>query len=324
MKALFACLRVDRSQIRGAKLGAVVTGSLTPSVGEQSAASDGVDAVVAEHEGAEGRRRRRVRRRRRRGRSARRHRRRRPAGPGDSRRRRSSGGAPSGRWPRTRASRVEVAGDLAPAGLCVGSWRKRSGPDGERRRHACRRASCGCGIVIAGDPDPVAAGLQRGERRTVARRRAAWRRRRRESCRRARPPSRGSSARDEAGETRERVGGVVGRQHLAAAGEGRSPSRDGGRRRREAARRPTTGALGQRLEHDAGHGRPASRGRSPGSCACRRISLHPSPPSARSSAASRSTSSCASPATASLPMSTHDRHRQRRNLGRAAGGRFGP
>ena len=74
----------------------------------------------------------------------------------------------------------------------VGSWRNISAPiasvAGERAADAVGRI----GIVIAGDPDPVAAALQRARASRGRRRQAAPARRRRGSCRRARSRARGA------------------------------------------------------------------------------------------------------------------------------------
>ena len=95
-------------------------------------------------------------------RRGRRHRRRRPAGSAGSRRRRSSGGAPTCRGRRRAAAGWRwpaISPSARPAGGFVAE-----GERGRRQRveaHAVEPVRQ-LRIVVAGDPDPVAAGLQCG------------------------------------------------------------------------------------------------------------------------------------------------------------------
>ena len=63
-----------------------------------------------------------------------------------------------------------MAGDLAVAGFARRLVAERQRAERQRRGESAADAVRRVGIVIAGDPEPVAAALQRGERRAVGRR----------------------------------------------------------------------------------------------------------------------------------------------------------
>ena len=109
------------------------------------------------------------------------------------------------RWPA-------ISPAAAPAAARGGTSARRSPASRPIRRRARGRL----GIVVAGDPDPVAAALQRRSvaRSLVARRARA--RRRHGSCRRARSPRAARSARSDLRQPRQRRRGVIGRQQHAA------------------------------------------------------------------------------------------------------------
>ena len=60
-----------------------------------------------------------------------------------------------------------MAGDLAVGVLAPARWRKVSAPTASVAQEAAADALGRLGIVIAGDPDPVAAALQAAQRRAV-------------------------------------------------------------------------------------------------------------------------------------------------------------
>ena len=68
---------------------------------------------------------------------------------------------------RHTRGRMQMAGDLAVAWCRRGLVAKDEAPHRQQRRGASAERSHRMRIMIAGDPQPVAAALERGERRTV-------------------------------------------------------------------------------------------------------------------------------------------------------------
>ena len=116
---------------------------------------------------------------------------------------------------------MKMTGDFAMgvAGLRLVAEPDR--PDGEFVDMAAGEPVLFAGIVVAGDPDPVASRLQCRERRPVARREARCALVVVKTVAESDDPAR-REARDQPFEPGERLGGIVGRQHLPASGEGRA------------------------------------------------------------------------------------------------------
>ena len=119
-----------------------------------------------------------------------------------------------------RADRMQMAGDLA-AGALGRLVAEGERAERERRQEPPADAVGRIGIVVAGDPDPVAAALQAAQRRAVGvgepRRPAAVVETVAERDHRAR-----RVARDQPRQPRQRRRGVVRRQQHAARGEARA------------------------------------------------------------------------------------------------------
>ena len=115
---------------------------------------------------------------------------------------------------------MQVAGNLA-VGLRRRLVAERQSPDAQGRGEGPADPVGRIGVVVAGDPQPVASALQRGERRAIRRRKP-----RRPLAVVETVAQRHDDARrmagDQSREPRQRCGRVVGRQQHAARGEARA------------------------------------------------------------------------------------------------------
>ncbi len=170
---------------------------------------------------------------------------------------------------------VEVAGDLAGAGVAPGLVAEGERPEAQRREVAAAERQRPR-VVVAGDPDPVAAGHQRGEPGGVGGGERLAGGAVVEAVAEADDAGRGQG-RDLGGEAVEGLGGLVGRQQRAAAagealglaevevGDAEQPL---GRPEERAGRAGGEAGAGEG-ERLSGHGpeMPERRGRRKGVCA---------------------------------------------------------
>ena len=121
----------------------------------------------------------------------------------------------------TRASGCRWPAISPSQGSDEGWWRNVSGPSARTVGEIAADAVGQVGIVIAGDPDPVAAALEQGERRTIA---AAHARRSMTVMKAVaqRDDKTRHIALDQARQPRQRRRRIVRRQQHAALGEGRA------------------------------------------------------------------------------------------------------
>ncbi len=114
-------------------------------------------------------------------------------------------------------------------------------------------------IVVAGDPDPIAAGLQSGERGAVPRRQSTGATVVVEAVAQGHHGA-GLEARDQRSKPGKGLAGIVGRQHLPAAGEGRTLFEMEVGNGEQTLVRPPQRALAEGFENDAHYADERRRG----------------------------------------------------------------